>query len=100
MPQTQWGNWSLNTGNACLEYPGQLPDMPLYQIPVDEMTNSASILDWIFQVQEKTWASSSDVGDLVGAIESILGRGVAGGGVDRPIDPKVALSRKYGIVFP
>jgi hypothetical protein len=74
--------------------------MPLYQIPVDEMTNSASILDWIFQVQEKTWASSSDVGDLVGAIESILGRGVAGGGVDRPIDPKVALSRKYGIVFP
>lgn len=88
---SSWGRWTLNPNNACLE-----TQNPTYQIPVDEMTSSASILDWIFQIQEKTWASSQDVGDLVEAVADILGRGVCGSGIDKTIDPKPFL-RKYGV---
>lgn len=93
---TTWGGWTFNTTNACLEHPmGTSP----YQVPVDEMTTSAEILDWIFQIEEKTWASSQVIGDFVAAIADILGRGVAGSGIDHPIDPKAILTAKYGIKF-
>ena len=97
MPKTTWGNWTLNTNNACLEYVDPRDGAMIYQIAVDEMKNSANILDWLFQVEEKTWASSEDLGNLVTAVSEILGRGVAGGGVDNPIDPREALANKYGI---
>jgi hypothetical protein len=86
-----WGKWTLNPDNGCLE-----TDNGAYQIPVDEMLDSASILDWIFQISEKTWATSEVVGDLVKAISDILGRGVCGGGINNPIDPKPSL-RRYGV---
>lgn len=72
----------------------------IYQVPIDEMVSSASILDWIFQIQEKTWASSAVVGDFVEAVVDILGRSVAAFGIDHPIDSKKILSSKYGINFP
>jgi hypothetical protein len=68
-----------------------------YFVSVDEMTDSAQILDWIFQVNEKSWASRDDVGHLVEAIEDMLGRDVAGGGVDQPIDPVKLLADAYGV---
>ena len=89
--QFVWGKWKLNPNNACLEI-----DNGAYQVPVDEMTDSASILDWIFQISEKTWATSEDVGNLAKAISDILGRGVCGGGINHPIDPKPSL-RRYGV---
>jgi len=96
MATTNWGSWTFNTTNACLEHPmGTSP----YQVPVYEMTNSAEILDWIFQIEEKTWATSQVIGDFVAAIADILGRGVAGGGIDHPIDPKKILAAKYDIDF-
>lgn len=90
-PKSSWGSWTLNPNNACLETRNGT-----YQIPVNQMTNSASILDWIFQFSEKTWASSQDVGDLVEAVTDILGRGVCGGGIDKTIDPKPSL-RVHGV---
>lgn len=90
-PRSVWGNWTLNPNNACLETRNGT-----YQIPVDQMTNSASILDWIFQFREKTWASSQDVGDLVDAVADILGRGVCTGKIDKTIDPKPSL-RVFGV---
>lgn len=99
MAKTSWGNWTLNVTNACLEYVDPSSGSMFYQVDVDEMTTSAEILDWIFQIEEKTWASSAVVGDFVAAIAEILGREVAGGGVDRPIDPKIILTANYGIKF-
>lgn len=97
MATTKWGPWTLNTTNACLEYP---LGASCYQIPVDEMTNSPQILDWIFQLNEKTWTSAADVGHFVEAVEEILGRHVAGSGIDHEIDPKKTLTNNYGIKFP
>ncbi len=99
MANTSWGNWTLNTTNACLEYSDPALGSMIYQVPVDEMTTSAEILDWVFQIEEKTWANSAVIGDFVTAVAEILGRGVAGGGIDRPIDPKSILTANYGIKF-
>lgn len=60
----QWGNWTFNTSNACLEITA---GSSIYQAPVDDMTDSAVILDRIFQVAEKTWPTIQDVGDLAKA---------------------------------
>lgn len=94
-----WGRWTLNPSNACLETDITVSGGPIYQVSVDDMKDSASILDWIYQIEEKTWASSQDVGDLVRAIVEILGRNVCGGGIDHPIDPKVPLTNRYGCTF-
>ncbi|MDH7973576.1 hypothetical protein QH494_15400 [Sphingomonas sp. AR_OL41] len=92
--QRGWGPWTIDLRDARLVY--QRGEME-YFVPVDEMTDSAQILDWIFQVNEKSWASRDDVGHLVEAIEDMLGRDVAGGGVDQPIDPVKLLADAYGV---
>lgn len=100
MTQTVWGRWTLNTNTACLETVIAADTGATYQVPVDELSNSAKILDWVFQVEEKTWANSADVGDLVSAVREIIGRGVASSGKDNPLDPKKILSERYGCKFP
>lgn len=97
MANMTWGPWTLNTTNACLEYPLGIEP---YQIPVDTLKDSARILDRIFSLNEKTWATPDVVGHFVEAVEAIFGRGVAGGGIDHEIDPTAALANNYGIVFP
>lgn len=93
-----WGKWTLNTSDYCLEHPG-LGCLP-YKIPLEEFRNSAIILDWIFQLSEKTWMTSDDKGDLVQAILDIFGRDVCAGGVSSTIDPQEILSDRYGMTLP
>jgi len=95
-PQTSFGRWTLNTKNGCLE----INMSSLYQIRLEEMTNSARILDWIFQINEKTWATANDIGELIRAINYIFGRDMASGGIDRPFDAKAILNSRYGCKFP
>ena len=67
----QWGKWKLNIPDRCLEHrtgPGQPP----YQVPIDGINNSSSMLDWIFQISSKTWATYKDISDLVSAFEDIF----------------------------
>ncbi|MBY4641588.1 hypothetical protein K6L44_16680 [Gluconacetobacter entanii] len=92
-----WGNWQLNLKNACLEHPG--PGVQPYQIYLGDITSSASILNWIYQMKEKTWMTSDDVSDLVKAFYDIFGRGVCGDGVSHSFNPENILSAKYGIDF-
>jgi hypothetical protein len=99
MTNTTWGRWTLNTTNACLETTIAPDTGAISQVPLDELNTSAATLDWIFQVQEKTWATPEDQGHLIDAIVEIFGRGVAGGGMDNPIDTKKILADRYGITF-
>ena len=69
------------------------------QIPLEELNTAAAILDWIFQIREKSWATSEDKSDLLDAIVDIFGRGVAGGGIATEIDTKKILADRYGIYF-
>jgi len=96
--KSQYGRWNVDTKQALLTTvitPGAD-----YEVPLEEMTSSARIMDWIFQVQEKTWASATDVGDLVEAIRDIFGRSFCGGANDAPINAKAVLSKQLGTVFP
>jgi hypothetical protein len=94
--RSRCGPWTLDFRDGCLVYGRGGME---YFVALDEMVDSARILDWIFQVNDKSWASREDVGHLVEAIEDLLGRDVAGGGVDHPIAPKAALTQRYGISF-
>ena len=98
MKNTTWGRWTLNTTNACLETT-IAPSGATYEVPLDELNTAAATLDWIFQVQEKTWATAQDQGHLIDAIVEIFGRGVASGGIGTTIDTKQVLANRYGIVF-
>ncbi len=96
--QKTWGRWTFNPKNACLEIEAGAGGS-LYQTPMDKIDNSARILDWVFQLEEKTWISPQDLKDFVRAIAYIFGRGVASGGKDHPINPKAILKTKYGCAF-
>ena len=98
-PATQWGRWTFNPRNACLEIEIVAGHGVEYQVPADELKSSARILDWIYQLRDKTWATSADIGDLVQAIRDLFGRGVASGGLDHPFDPKPILTKSYRCDF-
>ena len=83
MVKYQYGNWSVNPENLTLDY--RHTNGTLYDVPLWEMKNSAEVLDWIFQVEEKTWSTPEDVNNFITALVEIFGRGICGGGQDHPI---------------
>lgn len=96
---TTWGRWTFNPGNLCLETHLTVPGGQQYQIPVDEMTSSAAVLDWIFHQEEKTYLTSEDLGDLVRAIAALVGRGICANQQDHPVpkaDMVAKLQKRYG----
>jgi hypothetical protein len=86
----RFGNWTLNKKERTLDYAGGVH----YQIPLEDFASSAQILDWLFQIEEKAWASPDDVGNLVCAIVSIFGRGVCGCGFDAPFNVNEVLDTR------
>ena len=65
-----WGKWTLNRDTFCLVYEGDNADW--YEIDLDTFTDSAQILDWIFQVARKPWIPAQGIGDLLKAINQIF----------------------------
>ncbi len=65
-----WGKWTFNRGTFCLVYEGGNGDW--YEIDLDTFTDSAAILDWIFQVAGKTWIPAQGIADLLKAIDEIF----------------------------
>jgi len=63
----KWGPWTLNTRNLTLEH----KDIGYY-VDLQNCNSSAEILDWICQIQGKTWADSATVSGLVAALDDIL----------------------------
>lgn len=67
---TTWGTWQYNEKRLTLTYSGY--NHYRYEIDLEECDTSAEVLDHIFQVQTKAWASSQVLGDLVIALSCIL----------------------------
>lgn len=61
----KWGSWTLNPKNLSLE-------REHYDISLKSIKNSAELLDWIFQVQSKTWAEPQVLHDLLAAFDDVL----------------------------
>ena len=95
--KTSFGKWTFDTKNGLLVfYDESIPGLH-YQIPLFEISDSAKILDLIYQIAEKTWAKSQNLYDLIQAFEYIFGRGHCSGGIDRPFDPKELLAKRFNI---
>lgn len=61
------------------------------------MNDSASVLDWIAQLNEKTWVSPDDIGNLVKAIDDIFDlHSFCGMGRNKAVDAKGFLVARYG----
>jgi hypothetical protein len=65
----EFGNWEFNKKNLTLRHSGAGKG---YEIDLEECTTSAGVLDWIFQIESKTWASEEDLGYLVRALNVLL----------------------------
>lgn len=69
--RTRWGRWRLNIKHDSLEYWGERG--MLYWIDLkDASASSAACLDWIFQLNKKSWMSDQDRADLLHAIEDTI----------------------------
>jgi hypothetical protein len=86
----EYGNWILN-----LEYNSLDHKRGVYRIPLKDMRESSRVLDWLYQIEEKTWATDADLGNLVRAMVDLFGRDFCGGGNDKPIDPIKRLQAKF-----
>lgn len=71
--ENKWGywtyEWETHTLNILKEYKGHLHD---YQVDLDECTTSSELLDWIYQLNTKSWIEPQDLGDFIRATDDIL----------------------------
>jgi hypothetical protein len=68
--RTRWGTWIYHESNFTLECRDQRGQ--LYEIDLDRCRTSAEVLDWIFQVHGKTWATPRIMSDLLDAFHDLL----------------------------
>jgi hypothetical protein len=66
----RWGNWKLHADNLTLVL-NHGEEKP-YDVELEMIRDSASMLDWIFQVQSKAWATNKITGDLLAAFHDIF----------------------------
>jgi hypothetical protein len=66
-----WGPWKLNARNLTLTHTKAYPSSD-YEINLERMNTSGQMLDWIFQVHDKTWCSPQDMGLLIAALRELF----------------------------
>jgi len=74
--------WKYDAGQRTIQY-------KYYWIDLDCCRSSASVLDWIMQINKKTWATDRVLADLVRAFHHLLRpqANLCSGGFERgPID--------------
>jgi hypothetical protein len=62
-----WGPWKLNPETLQLVHSAEG-----YEVSMPSCKSSAEILDWIFQIQGKSWADAETVKGLLQALDDIL----------------------------
>jgi hypothetical protein len=85
----RWGSWTLDTERICLVYrafsvdlgngSGRTAGVPPYtaywgdyEIDIEVIRQSSQVLDWIFQIRGKGWATARVMKDLIEAFDDIL----------------------------
>jgi hypothetical protein len=63
----KWGNWIFESEQLTL-----WNEAAEYEIDLEGINSNAVIVDWIFQVNSKTWADARNVHDLIRAFRDIL----------------------------
>lgn len=97
MKREQWGIWTLDREHLTLDY------KHYYWIPLKNIHSSAQMLDWIFQIHNKTWNDGKVISDLIAAFQDLFHpQGtLCSCGEDRRIDsPELMLRRRIGRTAP
>ena len=68
----QWGRWEFDEENMAL-VTRYCSGKKGYSLPLVLCNSSAEILDWITSIHKKSWARNKDIGDLVEALDDLLG---------------------------
>lgn len=66
-----WGEWTYDYSSKCLCFRIR-GDSEDYYIPLGKINKSSQILDWIFQLNAKTWATPEVMKDLLEALDFLL----------------------------
>jgi len=64
--RTNFGEWTYDRHLLTLTF------RDVYEIDLERIRDSASMLDWIFQVQAKRWATPAVMNDLLAAFQAIF----------------------------
>jgi hypothetical protein len=65
---TRVGKWRVKWSTLVLEH----DDGHGYEVDLEDCTTCAQVLDWIFHLRDKTWLTSTDIGDLVEILRLVL----------------------------
>ena len=86
----QWGEWKLNRKDLTLE-----SSLNHYCIDLHEISNSANMLDWIFQIFDKDWGKKS-IYDLIDAFGSLFNpqANLCPCGKSKTINPRVIIEKE------
>jgi len=89
---TKWGNWVLDTKRLTLDFKKRNDE---YEVDLEDIRDSATMLDWIFQIQGKAWATHKIMGDLLDAFNDVFSpqANLCSGGKDHKINPKNHLAK-------
>jgi hypothetical protein len=71
LDRDDFGHWTRNRSNNTLEYRDDQGRFRYY-VDFDRCRTSAQVLDWIFQIHQKTWCSAQDLKDLLKAIRYVI----------------------------
>jgi hypothetical protein len=114
----KWGEWVLDTERLCLVFRGKpvargdgsnvtegveryVAYLGHYEIDIEAIRRSSQLLDWIYQVGGKTWATARVTKDLINAFDSIFHpqQNLCSGGGDKVIqNPKAFLKHRIATV--
>ena len=89
-----WGSWTFDLKTLTLAYKGE----HRYEVRLDEISDSAEMLDWLMQLQMKTWTTTEDIGQLVHAFYELFRpqQTLCGGGKDHTLNAKQFFIDRYG----
>jgi hypothetical protein len=93
-----WGDWTLDTDDSVLVLDTRIDGMKHhYEIELLKITDSAHMLDWIFQLRTKTWVTNDIMGDLLSAFQDILRPQtfLCGAGKDKKLDTRAHFERLF-----
>lgn len=88
-----WGIWTIRKSSLSLDLTSRQHS---YQIRLDEINDSAAMLDWIFQLLMKSWFTDQMLGDLLRAFEDIYHpqATLCGQGIGKTINALALLKKK------
>ena len=82
-----WGGWRLNASDLTMVLQSGRHH---YEIDLEGITDSAQMLDWIFQLRMKAWVTDDIIGDLILAFQDLFRpqNTICGQGINKTIDAK------------